>query len=300
MIEPAAKVLAGTLLYVAVLWTAQRNPRAAGMMLTFPTLNGIGLLLAEPTKVEEAARSMLLMPILNGVLCAGYLAACLRLPRTRLAPAASSLTMTALAMIWLALAWQIVSAHWGVPSDGQAAYALASAAGGLVLTYLLHARQATRYGREVGIRSVTPDIASLIVNNRARIALFALSLAGVAVVDRLEGSPAMLGVLASLPLVAMFGMHAIAADHAMPAQTRRDALAVMATGVWLGPAVAITFVALFWRTLSLLHHHGIGFSYLAPAVIALLVGWCLCLLAIWAAAGLLHRMQGPRSATRSS
>ena len=247
-------------------------------------------------KVEEAARSMLLMPILNGVLCAGYLAACLRLPRTRLAPAASCLTMTALAMIWLALAWQIVSAHWGVPSDGQAAYALASAAGGLVLTFLLHARQATRYGREVGIRRVTPDIASLIVNNRARIALFALSLAGVSVVDRLEGSPAMLGVLASLPLVAMFGMHALAGDNTVSPEARRQALATMAGGVWLGPAIAIVFVAVFWRTLAVIHSHGTGIEYVVPGAIALLVGWGLCLLAIWSASHLLRlRRDVPRS-----
>ena len=75
MIVLAAKVLLGTVLYVAVLWEARRNPRAAGMMLTFPTLNGIGMLMAQPAALGPIVGSMLLMPIVNALFCAIYLAA---------------------------------------------------------------------------------------------------------------------------------------------------------------------------------------------------------------------------------
>ena len=70
MIEQAAKIAIGTAFYVAVLWLAQRNPRATGIMLTFPTLNGIVLLMAEPVALPDVAAAMLLMPPFNGVLWA--------------------------------------------------------------------------------------------------------------------------------------------------------------------------------------------------------------------------------------
>ena len=295
MIELAAKIALGTALYVAVLWTAQRNPRAAGMMLTFPTLNGIGLLMAEPAAVAAVAQSMLLMPILNGVLYASYVAASLRWSHPGLAPAAASrLLVAAFAVIWLALAWLIVDGRWGVPSDRQALYALATAAAGLGLTLVARPRQTL-----TAALASPPALRALVARNRQRIGLFALSLAGVAVVDRLDGPPAVVGVLASLPLVAVFGMHAIAGDDAAAPSARRQALAAMVGGVWLGPAVAIVFVAAFWRTLSVLSSHRAGFDYLVAGAVALFVGWSLCLLAIWSATCLLSRLQQSHLPERS-
>src|SRR5215471_21575694 len=66
----------GTGLFSLILWWAQsRNPRVAGMMLTFPALNGLGLLTAESRDPQLMARAMLPMIALNGLLCATYIIA---------------------------------------------------------------------------------------------------------------------------------------------------------------------------------------------------------------------------------
>src|SRR5215813_6458709 len=70
------KTVLGTGLFILILWCAQSsNPRAAGMMLTFPALNGLGLLTAEGRDLHLMARAMLPMIALNGLLCATYIIA---------------------------------------------------------------------------------------------------------------------------------------------------------------------------------------------------------------------------------
>ncbi len=44
------------------------------MMLTFPALNGISMLMTSPGELEEVAGTMLFLPVLNGVMCAIFLA----------------------------------------------------------------------------------------------------------------------------------------------------------------------------------------------------------------------------------
>ena len=69
MIEQGAKILLKkNRPFVAVLWEARRSPRVAGMMLTFPALNGISMLMTTPAELEEVAGTMLLLPVLNGVM----------------------------------------------------------------------------------------------------------------------------------------------------------------------------------------------------------------------------------------
>ena len=65
------KAVLGTCLFTVILWYAQSsNPRAAGMMLTFPALNGLGLLMAQSHGLHLMARAILPMIALNGLLCA--------------------------------------------------------------------------------------------------------------------------------------------------------------------------------------------------------------------------------------
>ena len=291
MIEPTATIALGTAFYIVVLWVALRHPRATGMMLTFPTLNGIGLLMAEPAALEQAAHAMLLMPVLNACLCAGYLVGFDRLVRAGVAPVTASGTLiAAIAILWLTLAWLITREHWGVPSRHQLAYAIAVAGAGLVLTLVLWPARAV-----VPPATAAQPFGALLHRNRKRIAVFAVSLAAVAIAERLEGTPAMLGVLASLPLVALFGMHAIASDHATPLESRQGVLAAMASGVWIGPVIAIAFVAGFWRVLTVLAGHGHGAGYLLAGAVALSIGWSLCIVAIGACTGLMSRLRPTRT-----
>src|SRR5439155_12127713 len=70
------QAVVGTGLFTVILWCAQSsNPRAAGMMLTFPALNGLGLLTAESHDLHLLARAMLPISALNGLLCAMYIVA---------------------------------------------------------------------------------------------------------------------------------------------------------------------------------------------------------------------------------
>src|SRR5262249_38057632 len=70
------KAVLGTCLFTLILWCAQSsNPRVAGMMLTFPALNGLGLLTAQSYDLDLMARAMLPMIALNGLLCATYITA---------------------------------------------------------------------------------------------------------------------------------------------------------------------------------------------------------------------------------
>lgn len=285
MIESGAKVLVGTALYVVVMWVAGRNPRAAGMMLTFPTLNGIGLLLADPALLESASHSMMLMPVLNGIFCASYLAICSHLLRRGWdAGRTSAGLLLAMSGIWIAVTAGIAMGAWGISAPLQWGYGLAVLGAGLVLTWLLPATGTPDQKTGTAIRF--PDV---IARNTWRIVLFALSLGLVAAFERMGGSGSVLGILASLPLVAFFGLHSLVSDERNSLSARMATLGGLAHGVWLGPAIAIFFVAAYWRGLWSLALWANGPAYLAGGTAGLIVGWTSAFAVIWFAAALIHR-----------
>src|SRR5215469_587173 len=180
MIALAAKILLGAVLYVAVLWEARRNPRAAGMMLTFPTLNGISMLMTQPAELAPIVGSMLLMPVVNALFCAIYLAGFERLVRAGTAPATgSALLLTAIAGLWFAVAWLISRNAWGVPVEDEIAYFAVAAVGGLALTAAFPAR---RPAAPLAASPTRPD--HLVLRNWRPIVLFAVALSCVLVADR--------------------------------------------------------------------------------------------------------------------
>lgn len=290
MIEQAAKILVGTGFYLILLLVAERNPRAAGIMLTFPALNGIVLLMAEPASIGEIASSVMLMPVLNAIMWASYLSGFDRLVRNGVAPAKVSwLLMGGGAGVWLLAGMAITSGQWGVPAGMQSAYWLAALLVGLALT----AAQGLS-----GIRLASPlaprPLGALLARHRVRIVLFVLTLLTIALAERLGGSTALLGVLAGLPLIAMFGLHSLACDATIPLASRLEAMAGMARGVWLGPVVAILFVACVWRALVWLAGTISGIAYLLCGAMLLVLAWSLSLLAVWVLAGLIVRPSAAR------
>ncbi|HLH90956.1 MAG TPA: hypothetical protein VKX28_21095 [Xanthobacteraceae bacterium] len=289
MIESSAKVLVGTVLYVAVLWAARRNPRAAGMMLTFPTLNGITMLVTQPSELSPIVGTMLLIPFLNGLFCALYLSGFDRAVRAGFSPrAASGLLIACVAVVWLTTGWVISQNRWNVPADDRNAYALVLMLGGLLLTWLLPVRRAKASQDAPPVR-----LGHLLDRNRIRIGLFAIALAAVLIVDKIAHSPAVVGLLSALPLIAFFSLHTLASDPEQAPSARREELATMANGVWFGPAVAVVFIVCFWRWLALLATRVEGAGYLAVGVPSLLIGWSLCLAAIWLCERLLRRAASP-------
>jgi hypothetical protein len=284
MIEPTLKVLIGTAFYVGLLWVTQRNPRAAGMMLTFPTLNGLVLLMAGPAALEDAASAMLLMPLINVALWAFYLGFFGHLVDRQIAPAmASGGLIGAGAVGWLVVAALITDRKWGVAVAWQWAYVPGVLAAGIALTLVLP-RRAAPLGAATASRALA--IVQLLQRHRYRVFVFALTLAAIAVMDRLGASPALLGAVAGAPLVAMFGMQTFVGDGTVTLAARRAALAAMGDGLWLGPAIAITFVAVYWRALAWLAANSGGLVYHLVGAAMLVAGWTACLAAIWIASRL--------------
>ena len=288
MIEPTANVLIGTAFYVGILWVAQRNPRAAGMMLTFPTLNGLGLLMAAPSASEETASAMLLMPLINAAMWSFYLAGFDRLVARKMPPAvASALLIGAGATGWLVLASAVARWQWGVPAAWQGAYVFAVLGAGAVLTRAL---QPTEPRPRPASPAKPQALVTLLGRCRDRIAVFALTLAALAAMNGWGASPALLGAMAGAPLVAMFGMQTIAGDEAATLKARQASFAMMAEGLWLGPGIASAFIAALWRALAELSVAVSGMTYQLCAIVVLLAGWGLCLSAIWSLSRLMQRV----------
>ncbi len=78
----ACRIAVGTGVYVVIVVLATPLPPAAGLMLTFPALNGLAFYFSEDARAASIAKTMFWMPIVNGALCAGYILLFLLLAKT--------------------------------------------------------------------------------------------------------------------------------------------------------------------------------------------------------------------------
>lgn len=279
------RVLIGTAVYVLILILAAPFPSAAGLMLVFPTLNGLGYVLCERGRVLAMAPSMLWMPVVNGALCAGYLLAFLAL--ARFVP--SALLAWGLLALAIVLFGVIVSqrrVQEGIAPSRQLAFAMAATLIGIVLAamaaFLTEMHTPTNTAGDA--RDALAQLLSLrlatgaTIRNGAKIALFVICLAAFLMVPRiLPLSDQQRGILAGLPVVPLGGLLSIAGDTGIDLSTRLDIVRHMAASIWLGPAIAIWFVYAFPRALVRLRPGGVR------AFAALAVGWAVCGLAVAAA-----------------
>src|ERR1700754_1440882 len=91
-----AKLILGTLAFAWVLWTVRAaNPRAVGMTLTFPALNGVVLLTVTDKVVSEMVAAIFPMMFFNGFLAAIFIALRRRLGGAQWAAIALCLLMWA-------------------------------------------------------------------------------------------------------------------------------------------------------------------------------------------------------------
>jgi hypothetical protein len=119
-IVAVAKLMTGTAIYIAIIAFARSYPSAAGMMLTFPALNGFTLALTDRQDLAKVSGVMLLMPILNCALCAGYIYAFLWLA-TFTTPWSGWL-LVGTSVIWAGVAWYVGIGKIGVPENRQETY----------------------------------------------------------------------------------------------------------------------------------------------------------------------------------
>jgi hypothetical protein len=193
-----------------------------------------------------------------------------------------------ISVIWLLAALWLIQMQLAVPDHLQRAFALFVGLGGLALTLISSAGAPKTH-----VPSPLESLSRLLVRNRVRIALFAAGLAAVLAAQGLHYPPALLGVLGALPLLPFFSLHTVSVDDGLSLAARRKELKTIANGVWLGPGVAVCFIASFWRWLEILASHLAGAIYLLAGTISLVAGWSLCILAIWLLENFLRRVSQP-------
>jgi hypothetical protein len=273
------KAALGTCLFSLILWCAQSgNPRAAGMMLTFPALNGLGLLMAESHDLHLMARAMLPMIALNGLLCAMYIVArrqlLSRLPH-RFTQVQVWTVLGVCAALWGGMAlWvaPVVQAYL-VSARQIMAFLCAYAVGGVLLTARLLWSPAHEHG---GARQCVWDVLRA---NAGRVGGMFILLVLVMLVAH-GGAEAWAGRLSALPLLPFYSLLMLSSTR-LPPHLEVERLEHVGSTVLLGPLVAMLFVWAFARYLSVLSLPLRAASSLAAGVLGLLILWGLCGLTIW-------------------
>jgi hypothetical protein len=255
LVRLASRVAVGTAVYVLIVVLAALLPPAAGLMLTFPALNGLAFFYSDDASAAAIARSMFWMPVVNGTLCAVYIVLFLLLVGT-LAPASLAWALlAAIVAIWFA--WVTRRAvRSGIERDSQFRLAVVSTLAGFLLAAMaLLALHRLGVSLPRGALAAAPGGIHAVIaateRSELKIAMFALTLAiFAAAIQYWRISDSTRGILAGLPIVPFGGLVSVAADTTLSADTRWHIFLGMAGSVWLGPAVAIWFIYGFSRHLG--------------------------------------------------
>ena len=230
------KLALGTLAFAWILWTVRNvNPRAVGMTLTFPALNGIVLLTITDKVVSEMVLAIFPLMLFNGFLPAVFIALRRRVPEW--------LAIALCLLLWVLLAslleWQAVWPYRG---------ALAAIAAILVVVC---AAGAFRALRSMGVPAPTlqersTGVADFLRERGARIFWFFVSLVIVSTVAYVfRDAHSLVGRLSALPLVPLFVLH-------WAVNERRVDLAELRVAALIGPAAAGAFLIAFTLSLGLI------------------------------------------------
>jgi hypothetical protein len=278
------RVVLGTAVYVLIVLLAAPFPAAAGMMLVFPTLNGLGYVLSERDQMLPMAASMIWMPLINAVLCAAYLLTFILLARF-IASGALSWSLLAAAVLLLVFIVRRPFVQKGIPLPYQLAFATGATFAGVVVAAAIwvvlmqtDAKIGTAASAVLGSLLSLSFVANVISRNATKITVFVVIFAALLVAPKFVSlSNSWRGVLAGFPIVPLGGVWSLTAG----AEANAGVLAQMAVSVWIGATIAIWFVYAFPRALV----------RLAPGSVrsfaALIIGWLLCGLAVAAASSMI-------------
>jgi hypothetical protein len=269
-----AKLMVGTVLYLAIILTARFYPRAAGMMLTFPTLNGLTLALAStPSDAAKSARTMLLLPVFNGLLCAFYIFSFWLFWHDDFS---ANFLFAAVIIIWMAVAIPVARYNRGIPERWQLVYA-----SGCTFAFVAFALIVLAF--EPGNVSSVANGAwfHFLVLNWWRVGLFFGCLGLVIYVQAsFPQAHGLIGMLGGFPVIPFFGVWTLASDPSKSIGERIDAFSNMGSSVWLGPVVGFWFIYLFSRYLSARPGLYDREWKWITRILAAGVGWVLCGIAI--------------------
>lgn len=273
----ALRVAFGTGLFALIVWTAARFPAAAGLMLTFPALNGLAFIFSRHDMVGPMTATMLWMPLLNGVLCVAYMTAFIALATAEHATALAWGLAAVFAFLWLVAATR-AWLQGGVPARLQQAYAASVALVGAALTLA--------WWRFMDTGGADTAGAAKTALTWLKVALFAIALTLLIVLPpRFKWKGGASGILSGLPLVVLAGLLNVAQDGAIHFEVRRALLAQMLLGAWLAPAMAVAFIFGVSRVVASPRGHELR----AAVVVA---GWVFCLAAIVVTGAALGRLGG--------
>lgn len=266
------KALGGTCLFTLILWYAQsKHPGAAGLMLTFPALNGIGLLSAESADMFRMASAMIPMIATNGFLCAGYI-----IMHRRLASLLSRLPLVTQVVgvlgtglgLWFVMA-QRVMPHLPLHSPGRIAV--------FVLVYGISIWPLTTWVLWRPSHHQPPGHQSLLEVIRANphkvCGVFVLL--GAVMLAAHLGADTWAGRLSAVPILPFYSLAMIPASTPV-AQQRIVQLDQLGGTVLLGPLVAMAFVGGFGSYLALLKQYTSGPLYWVSGILGLIACWSLC------------------------
>lgn len=271
MVSVLLRTAGGTLLFVAFLWLVQIDDwRVAGMMLTFPMLNGMALVSAG-ANARETGQSMVPIVTLNGVMCF-LLALALAWSDTA---RAHPLALTILAgVLWLCVYAVLESRNVVVPWGAAImAFTVGCIAASVAITVWLWPA-CTTLAAETPVRA--GGLAG-VLGSWVRIVLFALSLLLVFLVGHFyRDAHGLIGRLGALPVVPLFGLYTVGSVLASdPAAVPK--LETMRSMVLVGWMIALVFaVALAAYVARTFASRSGTLGQLAT----LMVGWGLCLAGI--------------------
>jgi hypothetical protein len=265
----------GTLLFVILLWLVRIDDyRVAGMMLTFPMLNGIGLV-AAGANAERLTKAMLPVITLNGVMCFLFAWILTASETARSHPA----LMTMLAVLaWLGVYAALEARNIAFARNAtMTAFAAGCALASLAVTYWLWPACASVPTAAV----VRPGGLAGVMEGWVTIGLFAASLAIVfGFAHRFQNAHAAIGRLAALPMVPLFGLYTVATVLG-PDPAALGKLETMRSMVLIGWAFALLFVVALSRYVM---RSAFASSSAFNRLAALIAGWALCLGCIVASA----------------
>ena len=275
MLELGLKVLLAPLLFILILFSAQsiRMRWAAGMLLTFPALNGISLFVAS-SKSTDLSSGMLPMVAVNGLLCFGYIY-CIE---HEITVAGRKLTAGWLFGIAVAIWILILLLSIKIPSPWQLAWVVVVAILSISSASLLWLK------RDASTPVGSPKSFCLFMKDKqtlGRTAIFA-GILGLVLVFSALGRDTIAGQLGAAPVLPLFALFTIANSD--------DALAKLKSAkvtVPLGPALAMAFV--LWYAEQVYQ------TRLWQGLLLMIFGWTVCFGSIVAVSWILNATDRART-----
>jgi hypothetical protein len=289
-VKIALRAALGTIIYTVIIVFSAPFPSAAGLLLTFPVLNGLGFYFSSQSNVAPMAKSMLWMPAINGALCAAYISTFVTLFHFIAPTALAWMLVTAAVLVWLVVVTR-ETVRIGIGTEYQFVYGLIATFVGIgAVAFFSHLlSNIAPIPNTVGPPNLSWQVVWQILSaGKRKIGLFVATLLAFLIAAKYARiSDNVRGILAGLPFVPFGGLLSVAGDYTIGIDDRLQIFERMLVSVWLGPAVAIWFIYGYSKFLTARAVYASRFLDVAARLLALVAAWAVCFLAILAVASAL-------------